>query len=121
MDYEIDRGALSRVLRVGGTGLLARLVEAALGNLAVRSAELAAAIAGGDAAAGERAAHSIKSSAANLGATVLAQAAAAAEALARAGDGGWPAAAGVLLAADLAALREHVERAAALLSEGGKA
>ncbi len=117
-DYEIESGALSRVLRMGGTSLLERLIETALGNLAVRCGELAAALAQGDAAAAERAAHSIKSSSANLGASALSRQAERAEALAREGVNGWGEAAAALLAADLAALRRSVAAAAAALTAG---
>lgn len=108
---EIDSGALDRVLRMGGPGLLGRLVEAAFGNLVQRRGELAAALAAGDAAAAERAAHSIKSSSANLGASQLGALAAAAEALARRAEPGWREAAEPLLSADLVALRTAVEAA----------
>jgi HPt (histidine-containing phosphotransfer) domain-containing protein len=113
VDYQIDPGALARVLRMGGPGLLGRLVETALGNLATRRAELEAALANGDAAAAERASHSIKSSARNLGASTLGELAEAAENLAATADPGWPAAARTVTAADLGALRDACERASA--------
>jgi HPt (histidine-containing phosphotransfer) domain-containing protein len=113
VDYEIDSRALARVLRMGGPGLLGRLVETALGNLETRRCELAAAVAVGDAAAAERAAHSLKSSSRNLGATTLGNLAETAEHLAAEGHGGWPAAAHELLGADLAELRRSLERATA--------
>lgn len=98
---------------MGGPGLLGRLVDTALGNLETRKAELAAALAGGDAAAAERAAHSIKSSARNLGATMLGELAEAVENLAAQRHAGWPAAAERLLGADLTELRFSLERAVA--------
>lgn len=102
---------------MGGPGLLGRLVETALGNLETRIAELVAAMAGGDAPAAERAAHSIKSSARNLGATKLGELAEAAEHLAAQRLASWPAAAELLLGADLAALRLSLERAVAAAVE----
>lgn len=113
MDYQIDPAALARVLRMGGPGLLQRLVETALGNLETRRAELAAAVANGEVAAAERAAHSIKSSTRNLGATMLGELAEAAEQLAAQRHAGWPAAAERVLGADLTALRLSLERAVA--------
>ena len=98
---------------MGGPALLDRLVQTALGNLETRRGELATAVKGGDAAAAERAAHSIKSSSRNLGATRLGELAEAAENLAARAAPGWPRAAEPLLGADLAALRRALERASA--------
>ena len=125
MDDSIDLEALARVLRMGGPGLLGRLIETALGNLETRRAELSLALAGGDsgtgdAAAAERAAHSIKSSARNLGATSLGAAAEEAEELARHEAVGWQEAARKLLAADLDALRTALEKAR-VVAVGGPA
>ena len=126
MTYEIDPQALTKVLRLGGPQLLARLVETALGNLHTRRGELAAALAAAEATAAERAAHSIKSSARNLGAEGLAALAERAETLARdaAGDASaaWPAAARELLAAaDLDALRAALEPACQALTHAAAA
>lgn len=120
MDYTIDLRALARVLRMGGPGLLGRLIDTALANLETRRAELALALGGdtgggdtggGDAGGAERAAHSIKSSARNLGATALAVAAEAAEELARHQQPGWQEAARILLSAELGVLRAELEKA----------
>lgn len=119
IDIEIDPMALERVLRMGGKALLGRLVAAAFGNLETRRGELAAALGTGDAAAAERAAHSIKSSAKNVGASALGELAEAAEELARQGGGGWREAAAPLLELDLAELRAAVERAGAALGGAG--
>jgi HPt (histidine-containing phosphotransfer) domain-containing protein len=119
IDGRIDSTALQRVMRMGGPSLLGRLVAAAFGNLETRRGELAAALAAGDGAAAERAAHSIKSSARNVGADALGDAAAVAEELARTGEEGWRAAAAMLLAADLTALRAAVTAAAAGLEGPG--
>lgn len=125
MDDTIDLEALARVLRMGGPGLLGRLIDTALGNLETRRTELSLALAGGDsgtgdAAAAERAAHSIKSSARNLGATSLGAAAEVAEELARQEAVGWQEAAQELLAADLDALRTALEKAR-VVAVGGPA
>lgn len=116
MDETIDLDALARVLRMGGPGLLGRLIDTAMANLKTRRAELSRALSGGDAGTGdvdaaERAAHSIKSSARNLGATALGAAAEEVEELARQKAAGWQAAAQKLLAADLDALRTALEKA----------
>jgi len=109
LDYTIDPAALARVLRMGGATLLSRLVETALGNLATRRAELASALLSGDIAAAERAAHSLKSSSRNLGATHLGNLAEKAEELARENAAGWQEAAKALLAADLEALEAALQ------------
>ena len=69
----LDPDAIDSVLRVGGVGLLARLVEVAEENVRNRLDQLAEALASDppDLAAAERAAHSIKSSAAYLGVEIL--------------------------------------------------
>lgn len=128
MDYTIDPTALARVLRMGGPSLLGRLIDTALANLETRRGELALALlgdddgdngdaGGGDAVAAERAAHSIKSSARNLGATSLGAAAEEAEELARRQEKGWSEAARRLLTADFGALRAELDEASRLAIE----
>jgi HPt (histidine-containing phosphotransfer) domain-containing protein len=67
---DIDH-ALERVAKLGGEGLVERLIAAALDNAAKRVASAREALAAGDLEALGRAAHSLKSSAANLGAARL--------------------------------------------------
>ena len=121
MDNTIDPGALTRTLRMGGPHLLRRLIDTALANLETRRGELFRALEGdGDIQAAERAAHSIKSSARNLGATALGAAAEAAEELARQEATGWQAAARPLLEADLGGLRQALEKARQDLTQGNE-
>lgn len=70
---EIDPEALDAVLRIGGVELLERLVTVSAANVADRLEQLRAAVADAppDRSAAERAAHSLKSSAAYLGLRAL--------------------------------------------------
>lgn len=93
MSAGLDGAAAARLQRVGGARLLRGMIELFLEHGPVR---LAAAEAGAERADWrevERAWHSLKSSAANLGAVRLAEAAARAEAAAAAGDADTTAAA----------------------------
>ena len=69
----IDPRAIDSVLRIGGNALLERLVDVAEGNVRERLRQIEAALAAAppDTVAVERSAHSIKSSAAYLGAEAL--------------------------------------------------
>jgi HPt (histidine-containing phosphotransfer) domain-containing protein len=67
----LDRSALDRLHRIGGRALLTKMATMFLGNGAERVAVICAAAEAGDAGAVERAAHSFKSSAGNLGAVRL--------------------------------------------------
>lgn len=69
----VDSKAIDAVLRIGGVALLERLVEVAEGNVRERFRQLEVALGSTppDPAAAERAAHSVKSSAAYLGAEAL--------------------------------------------------
>lgn len=83
----VDPSALDAVLRVGGVALLERLVEVAEGNVRQRLDQVDAALGAvpPDHEGAERAAHSVKSSAAYVGAEALRAHAAAMETDAREG------------------------------------
>lgn len=86
----LEPAAIDRLLRLGGADLVRRLVELYLEQGPDRLQALADGVAQSDAALVERAAHTLKSTAGNVGATRLQQSAQAAEALAGEGviDGG---------------------------------
>jgi HPt (histidine-containing phosphotransfer) domain-containing protein len=67
----IDPRALARLQEWGGDKLLRELVRIFLDNSPIRVGQIRAAVDGGDIKDAERAAHSLKSSAANLGAERL--------------------------------------------------
>jgi two-component system, sensor histidine kinase and response regulator len=64
----LDRAALEKVRAVGGPALVGRLIDMFLANAPERLARARAADGAGDAVALERAVHSLKSTAGNLGA-----------------------------------------------------
>lgn len=72
-EQSIDPRAIDAVLRIGGVALLAQLVDVAEDNIRQRLRQIETALAAEppDTAAAERAAHSLKSSAAYLGAEAL--------------------------------------------------
>ena len=100
-DAPIDPAALAELLEtVGGDrDFLAELVETYRADCPLLLAELGAAVAGGDAPAARRAAHTLKSTSASMGALGLAAQCREIEAAAAAGD--------------LDGLDKRVERAAA--------
>ncbi len=104
-DAPIDRATFAELLEtVGGDrDFLAELVETYRTDCPGLLAQLRTAVAGGDAAAARRAAHSLKSTSASLGALGLAAQCREIEGAATAGD--------------LSGLDERVERAAATYAE----
>jgi len=82
----LDRGALERVQRIGGEGLVQRMIGAFLEHVPGRVNALVASDDGDDAG---RAAHAIKSSAGNLGLERLRLLAQEIEARAELGDESW--------------------------------
>lgn len=95
MSDVLDRAAATRLHRIGGTRLLQGMIELFLEHAPARLAAADAALAAGTLGEAERAWHSLKSSAGNLGAVRLQAAAGQAEAAAAAGDGAAAAAAGI--------------------------
>lgn len=75
----LDAAAQDRLRRIGGGKLLAQMIDLFLKHGPERIGAIRSAAAAGDAAALERAAHTLKSSAGNLGAGALQDAAARAE------------------------------------------
>jgi len=71
----LDATALARLARLGGESLVARMIAIFLDNAPQRVAAATRAAAAGDAPVVERAAHSLKSMAANIGARRLQDAA----------------------------------------------
>jgi HPt (histidine-containing phosphotransfer) domain-containing protein len=105
--YSVLEGtALVRLERLGGTGLVRQMIELYLQHGTERLDALAAGVAASDARAVERAAHSLKSSAGNLGALRLQHTADALEAMA---------ADGVIDEPVARRLREEYDESAALL------
>lgn len=94
----LDPGAAARLKRLGGERLLREMILLFLQHGPERIDAAEQGSAGGDLARVEHACHSLKSSAGNLGATALQQAAAATEHAAEAGDAAAVAAALPLLA-----------------------
>jgi len=84
---DVDSAALQRLLRVGGRDLLEKMVALFLHNTPQRLSLIRTGTEGRDWASVERAAHSMKSSAAYLGLRDLRARAEAAEDLARARGG----------------------------------
>ena len=70
-EARLDPGAISRLRRLGGDDLVGRMVTIFLKNAPERLRRATAAAAAADAAGVERAAHSLKSMAANIGALEL--------------------------------------------------
>lgn len=81
----LDGVALDRLARLGGTPLVRQLIELYLAHGPERIDALLTGAAAGDAAAVERAAHTLKSTAGNLGAARLQHTAEEVETLAAAG------------------------------------
>jgi len=82
----LDRAALERLRRIGGSALVRQMLELFRDGAAQRLAAARAAVAEGDRPALGRAAHALVSSAGNVGAAELLAVARAAEELARAPD-----------------------------------
>jgi HPt (histidine-containing phosphotransfer) domain-containing protein len=85
----VDAAALAQIAELdpgGATGLVRRIVTLFVDDSARLIAELAAALEAGDTDAARRSVHTLKSTAANVGGTTLAQAAAAAEQGLKSGD-----------------------------------
>ena len=82
----IDATALDRLQRIGGAGLARQMIALFLEQGAARIEAAAAGCGDGDAEGVERAAHALKSSAGNVGAVRLQQAAEDAERAAESGD-----------------------------------
>jgi two-component system, sensor histidine kinase and response regulator len=85
-DDVIDADALDRLERIGGPTLVARMAALWIENAALRVAAARDAAAAGALDDARRAAHSLKSTAANVGAHVVQSLAARTEAAAAAGD-----------------------------------
>lgn len=102
----LDDEAIRRLLRIGGADLLQRLAAVYLEQGPARLQALADGVDAGDADAVRRAAHTLKSTAGNVGARRLQQSAERAEELAAAGR--------IDAALAQAILREYEESAAAL-------
>lgn len=102
----LDEAALERLRRIGGADLVRRMIELYLTNVAERIGMVMKGAAEGDASQVELAAHTMKSSAGNLGAVRLQHTAEALETIAASG------AIDEQLVARL--VREHEESAAAL-------
>jgi HPt (histidine-containing phosphotransfer) domain-containing protein len=81
----LDEAALVRLRRIGGPDLVRRLIELYLSNVEDRIGMLTKGVAEGDASQVELVAHTMKSSAGNLGALRLQQTAEALEASAGSG------------------------------------
>jgi HPt (histidine-containing phosphotransfer) domain-containing protein len=81
----LDEAALVRLRRIGGPDLVRRLIELYLSNVDDRVGMLTRGVAEGDASQVELAAHTMKSSAGNVGAMRLQQTAEALEASAGSG------------------------------------
>lgn len=110
-DEPLDHSRLTMLQSsAGGTDLVAELVELFVGDVPPRLDTLAGAIANGDAEALVRAAHSLKGSAATMGAVGMAELCRRMEMQGRAGD---VAPAGALLVS----LREEFERASRALND----
>jgi HPt (histidine-containing phosphotransfer) domain-containing protein len=82
----IDRSAIERLGRLGGPDLVRRMLELYLENGPERARALGERAAAGDVSGVERSAHTMKSSAGNLGAVRLQRAAERLEAAAAAGS-----------------------------------
>src|SRR5262245_22880040 len=82
----MDPAALERLRKLGGDALILRMFELFLGHAGSKVAEARARYDAGDLPAVERAAHSVKSSAGNLGAMRLFELAGTLERLAASGD-----------------------------------
>jgi HPt (histidine-containing phosphotransfer) domain-containing protein len=83
----LDDDALDRLLRIGGQDFVIEMIELFLDNAPQRVASARAALEAGDFKTLYRASHSLKSTAANLGAQRLRLAAERVEAMAAAGEG----------------------------------
>lgn len=70
-DEAVERAALERLLRIGGQDFLLEMIDLFLENAPHRIRAAQSALESGDAAGVYRAAHSLKSTAANLGARGL--------------------------------------------------
>jgi HPt (histidine-containing phosphotransfer) domain-containing protein len=81
----LDEAALVKLRRIGGSDLVRRLIELYLSNVEDRIGMLTRGVAEGDASQVELAAHTMKSSAGNVGAIRLQQTAEALEASAGSG------------------------------------
>ena len=107
-DPVLDASALARLRKLGGEKLLSEMIALFLQHAPARLAAARAGNSGGDARAVERAAHSLTSTAANLGAVRVQRLARRVEELAGGGD--------LASAAQLLPdLEEELARAAALL------
>jgi HPt (histidine-containing phosphotransfer) domain-containing protein len=84
-DPGIEQAALDRLVRLGGSKLLRQMIELYLTHGPERLRTVEEGVSAGDAAMIERAAHTLKSSAGNLGAVRLQHTADALEALAAQG------------------------------------
>jgi HPt (histidine-containing phosphotransfer) domain-containing protein len=82
----LDESALARLREWGGDELLDQLLGIFLANAPVRMTQIRSVASGADVAEAERGAHSLKSSAANLGAVKVREFAAEIERLAGEGD-----------------------------------
>jgi HPt (histidine-containing phosphotransfer) domain-containing protein len=85
-DVVLDVTAVDRLKRIGGEQLVRRMIELYLEQGPARLAALTEAVRDGDAAGAERVAHALKSSAGNVGAERLQQAAQTLETLSAAGE-----------------------------------
>jgi HPt (histidine-containing phosphotransfer) domain-containing protein len=83
----IDQTVLAKLEKIGGTALVARIIDAFLQHSPERVAAIVAAQASGDWGAVERAAHSLISSSGQLGAAGLSELSRRLESAARQGDG----------------------------------
>ncbi len=86
VDDCVDGAGLERLYRLGGARLVAAMIDAFLGAAPARVREACAAASAGDLAPLGRAMHSLKSTAANFGATRVPALAARLEQAAEAGD-----------------------------------
>lgn len=113
MSVALDAAAAERLRRVGGARLLRGMIELFLEHGPARLSAAREGIAQGTLSNAERAWHSLRSSAGNLGAAQLAEAAGRAEAAAAAGDVAAARAAGVVVEREYpavqAALRELLQ------------
>lgn len=82
----IDPAALERLRDWGGGKLMAQMVRLFLENSPARMEQIRAGLEGGEVGLAEKGAHSLKSSAANVGALAVRDLAAAMEAVAARGD-----------------------------------
>lgn len=82
----VDPAAVERLLRIGGPEFVVEMIDLFLEHAPARTAAARDALEAGDMTALYRAAHSLKSTAANLGARSLQEIAAQVEALAADGD-----------------------------------